>query len=88
MAVVAVVIDHQHGVDAYIMVLYPSTQHGVKSIVDMRCEGCFLDLVVGALILPFSQEFKSRKVDAVSGEVVTLEDDFNFIKMDIQGPDI
>ena len=48
----------------------------------------FLDLVLGAPILPFNQEFKSRKVEQGSGKVVTLEDDFTFIKMDVKGPDI
>ena len=48
----------------------------------------FLDLVLGAPILPFNQEFKSRKVEEGSGNVVTLEDDFTFIKMDVKGPDI
>ena len=71
------------------MILYPSTRFGKKIVVDIRCEGCFLDMVLGAPVFPIDQEFKSRKVDPVNRKVVSLvEDNLLFIKMDIRGPDI
>ena len=35
LAVVGVVIDHQHGINAYSMILYPSTKFGENIVVDM-----------------------------------------------------
>ena len=64
------------------------TQYGETTVVDMHCERCFLDLVLGTLILGFKQEFKTQKVDPASNKVVILEDDFSFIKRDVKSPDI
>ena len=53
--VVAVVIDHRYGVSAYVMVLHPKAQFRKKLVVDMRGQGCFLDVVLGCPPLPFNQ---------------------------------
>ena len=55
LGVVAVVVDHQHGVLAYVMVLHPKTQFGSKLAVDMRGEGCYLDIVLGCPPLRLNQ---------------------------------
>ena len=88
LCVIAVLLDHRHGVLSYIMVLYPCSRMGEKLVFDMRSRGCFLDLVIGVPILPFNHSFKSRKLDPDSGAVVSLVDDFKYIKMDVKGPDI
>ena len=61
---------------------------GEKLVFDMRSRGCFLDLVIGVPILPLNHSFKSRKMDPDSGEVLSLVDDYDYIKMDVKGPDI
>ena len=47
-----------------------------------------MDLVIGAPILPYNHLFKSREMNSENGNVVSLVDDFKFIKMDVNGPDI
>ena len=86
--VVACVMDHRHGVKACVMVLHPRSRKDKKLVVDMRQEGCFLDVVAGPPPLALDQKFKSREVDSVSGHVLSRVDDDGCIKMDINGPDI
>ena len=86
--VIAVVIDHRYGVLAYVMVLHPVKRKGEKLVVDMRMKGCFLDIVVGCPPLPLDQKFRARGIDASTGHVLKRTDDYGFIKMNIEGPDI
>ena len=88
LSVIAVLLDHRHGVLSYIMVLYPCSRMGEKMVFDMRSQGCFLDLVLGVPVLPFKHTFKSRDLNPDSGEVLSLVDDYKYIKMDVKGPDI
>ena len=51
-------------------------------------EDAFLDLVIGIPILKYNHSFKAQTLDPDSGEVVSLVDDYKYIKMDVLGPNI
>ena len=81
------VVDHRHGVMAYVMVLHPKTQFGNKLVVDMLGEGCYLDFVLGCPPLPLNQSFRPRpRLIHESGKVTSRVDDLDFIKMNVEGP--
>ena len=86
--VVAVIINHSHGVNGYVMVLHPSSRFGELLVVDMRCEECFLDIALGPSPLPLNQKFKHQRLHSETRHVIPLVDDSDYIKMDIRGPDI
>jgi hypothetical protein len=74
---------------AYVKILHPRKKQGEKIFVEnLSVEGCFLQLVLGDCPLPVDYEFRGRKIDPDTGDLVTLVDRNGCIKMNVFGPDI
>jgi hypothetical protein len=85
--VVAAVIESPES-KALVRILHPKSQKGETVVIDLRVEGCFLQLVLGHCPLPIDYEFRRREINHETGELVTLVDTNSCIKMNVYGPDI